>query len=189
MATFKLKNGREIEICLVSSFKIASVRQAVRAKFIEEHGEPKPPTYTTKLGGGPGIATWEEEHAYTKDNIADGNEKDQADWREYLRLEKLLGQKIWAKTAEIYLLRGVLEDMPDDDSWIKEQAEDGIEVPKSDRERKIHWVKTELLQDSPEMMSLIAAIQGREQEVEQAATVAAGMFQRPMGRPGRDKAE
>jgi len=178
MTTFKLKCGREIEICLVSSFKIAKARQAVRAQFIEEHGEPKPPTYTAKMGGGPGVVTWEEEHAYTKDNIASGNAEDQAAWREYERLEKLLGQKTWAKTAEIYLLRGVLEDPPEDDSWIKEQVEDGIEVPESHRERRIHWIKTELLMDSVEMLSLINAIQGHEQEVERAATIAAGMFQR-----------
>jgi len=173
---------------LVSSFKIARVRQAVRAEFIEKHGEPKPPTYTAKMGGGPGIVTWEEEHTYTRDNIADGSEKDRLAWREYEQQEQMLGQKTWAKTAEVYLLRGVLEDLPDDDGWIEEQVEDGIEVPESPRERKIHWIKTELLMDSAEMLSLINAIQGREQEVERAATVAAEMFQRKMGQSGRDKA-
>jgi len=181
MTTFPLKRGREIGICLVSSFRIAKVRQAVRAEFIEEHGEFKPPTYTAELGGGPGIVKWEEEHEYTKDNIIEGSEEDQAAWKNHERLEKMLSAKIWAKTAEVYLLRGVLEDLPENDEWIEEQIEDGLQVPESPRERKIHWIKTELLTDSSEMLDLIAAIQGRELEVERAATVAAGMFQRQMG--------
>ena len=90
----------------------------------------------------------------------------------------MLAQKTWAKTAEVYLYRGVAEGLPDDDGWIGEQEEDGLEVPESPRDRKIHWIKTELLMDPSELVSLITVIQGRGQEVERAATVAAGMFRR-----------
>ena len=181
MTTFMLKRGREIEIRLVSAFKIAKIRQAVKRQFIEEHGELKPPTYVATMGGGLGIVTWEEKHEYTKDNISEGTPEDKAAWKEYVRLQLMLSQKTWAKTAEVYLYRGVVEYLPEDDSWIREQEEDGIEVPESLREQRIHWIKTELLIDATELVALITVIQGRGQEVERAASFAAGMFRREVG--------
>jgi hypothetical protein len=187
MTAFKLKRGKEIEISLVSSFKMAKVRDGVRKKFIEEHGEIEPPSYAITLGGG-GYGEWTETRQHTADTIGDGTREEKAAWKKYCELRDELNAELWRRTAETYLFRGVVGDPPDD-GWEREQEEDGIEVPDEPRARKLHWIETELLTDNQELFVLIGAIQGKISEVEEAAQVAAAMFQRQVGEQGRDTAE
>lgn len=181
MATFKLKRGQEIEIRFISVFKIVELSDVVRKEYYKKHGEKSPPTYTVTCGGGPVASTWEEIHEYDESSISQAGAEDLVAWQEYQEWKQGLERARWERSIALYLTRGVLAEPPTDNGWIEEQQEDGLTIPSDPRQRKVHWIKTELLTDNDELYALINAIQGQAAEVERAAQLAADMFRDSVG--------
>jgi len=120
---------------------------------------PAQPTYTETLAGG----------AKQEVKISDAEalvwqEKDPETWKEHAEkwatfeqerdaAQSLLNERIWKAVMK----RAIVVDLPKDDDWIAEQAELGITVPENPRERRIHYIRTEVvggLKDSIKMTAI-----------------------------------
>ena len=86
------------------------------------------------------------------------------------------------RNAGFWLMFG--KDMPEDDKWLKEQAVIGIdtsEVSGDPQERFVYWLETEFVSTEAEYLELVAIVEGRDREMQEARLVARSIFQHPLG--------
>lgn len=142
----------------VSPFRLASVAQSERARYIrDELGgiEPKPPTYTAHYGGGKlptgkELPTWTEDHEYTPEHIAQLKEEYErimeqpmtqsaatrlselrgvlSSWDDCLGKLRALNMAVRKKRWEVGLWHVFGENLPGNDDWVKELEADGIDT-------------------------------------------------------------
>jgi hypothetical protein len=142
----------------ISPFRLASVAQAERARYIRDElggEEPKAPTYTTQVGGGKlpsgqELPSWQETHEYTAEHIAQlAEEHDRlanqpmtataslrltelrqvlAAWGEYQEMLRGLNAAVRIKRWKVGLWHVFGENLPDNDDWVKELEADDIDT-------------------------------------------------------------
>ena len=105
-------------------------------------------------------------------------------WDEYVETVSKLGRAMQYKkrNAGFWLMFG--KDMPEDDKWLKEQAVIGIdtsEVSGDPQERFVYWLETEFVSTEAEYLELVAIVEGRDREMQEARLVARSIFQHPLG--------
>lgn len=125
---------------------------------------PPLPAYTEHLAGG---GTQEVE--ITEEMAAAWQKNDPETWaehaerwaafqEEYNDAHKQLNDRIWMAIMQ----RAILIDLPDDDTWITEQAELGLTVPDDPRQRRIHYIRTEVIGGMPDIWKITAMANGAD---------------------------
>jgi len=183
MTIITTQNGTELELRPVSEFLITAVRQRAIAEFEKKHGGlPAKPTYTIVCGGGL-FDTWEETHVHTAETIERGTDEEKALWKVYAKQQTELNGAIWSDTSHVYLLEGVPD--PPDNSWKAKQEKYNVDIPDNQDERKLHWIKTEVIVSQNELSWLAYLIQGQSSFTEAGRQLAADTFRRAMEFAGR----
>lgn len=179
MTTITTQNGTELELCAVSSYYIAGVRNKAISDFEQDRGKLlAPPTYDIKCGGGP-FGEWIETKAHTTETIEQGTNDEKAAWNAYTAQQKEQTNFIYRRTARVYLLRGITTEVPDN-GWRERQERDEIEIPTDLDDLKMHWIETETVMTAFELGMIVNTIQSQNQLTEVGRRLATDMFQRAM---------
>lgn len=188
MTIITTQNGTELELCAVSELYITSIRTQAKADFIKDHGELLPvPTYTVTCGGGE-FGTWDEEHKHDEKTIEDANEREKHEWKLYTDQRRELNGLVWMRTANAYLVRGVVNEPPDD-GWRERQEKDRLEIPTDPDEIKRHWIETECATSHFELGMIVRTIQTQSNHLEVMRQLAVDTFRYQMEQAGRPDAE
>lgn len=156
---FVTNNGVKVPYQAVSTQKVNIARQRIEEQFKAEGKFPTLPTYEVTMVGGA-----VEKFPLTKDNlVVEGNpvetERRQKAWAAYqLQIDILTSAQGMAAT-ELMIKRGILLKLPEDDSWIKDQIEDGLNPPLDDLGKlRYHYLMTEILVTPQDIASIVAKI-------------------------------
>jgi hypothetical protein len=179
--TFQLKRGGELRIRPVSNFLIAKISRAARSRYAEEHGEKERPRYEVETAGGD-----IERYDHDEESIKEYPDQ-QAEWDEWLVYKNGADAASFVAMSEVYIVDGVLDDPPDD-GWQERHKRRGLEIPDDPDKLKRHWLETEVLTSNQELWALVIAIQNAARDVEEAAGIAADMFQHSVGGTGGEEA-
>ena len=134
--------------------------------FLEElrkaYTPPPRPTYTEHTAGG-GVneieITDREAEAWAEHDPATWAEhKDK--WAEYIKARDANQEQINDAIWKAVMLRALVVDLPEDDEWIQDQEELGIKVPRNKKERRIHYIRTEVIGGMRDVLRLTAIAQG-----------------------------
>jgi hypothetical protein len=154
---------------------------------------PDQPTYTEHLAGGATqdvVISDADALAWARENPESWAEHAEA-WATFEQerdaAQSLLNERIW----QAVMLRAVQVDLPKSDDWIEEQAELGLTVPEGKRERRIHYIRTEViggLKDSLKMTALANGTDISEEALSLAESSFRGDLARQMLEGLKDKA-
>lgn len=111
---------------------------------------PEAPHYENTLLGGAVEKIYHTETSIT-------TEEEKAAWAEYKLALAAAQEDIFIRKTRAVIRRCIVVDMPDDDGWIRSQAEDGITVPEDPEERRIHYVKTEVFGNANDVLFVVQA--------------------------------
>lgn len=155
--------------------------------FLEEvrkaYPLPARPTYTEHLAGD---ATNEVEISdaeaevwaeHDPDTWAEHAEK----WADYISRRDAIQEKVNEAIWKAIMLRSLIVELPADDSWIQDQEELGITVPRSAKERRIHYIKTEVVGGMRDIIRLTAIANGANIS-EEALSLAEDSFRNSLAR-------
>lgn len=130
MNQFTTSRGFEITFKPIPQMLIDRVRTL--------HKQPEPPFYEVKTVSGA-----VEKHAHDETTLE--TDADRAAWAEYQKQIADTNEKTNRAFMRLVFLRGVEIEMPQDDTWAREQKLLGIEIPDDPLERKLHWIETEVV--------------------------------------------
>jgi hypothetical protein len=136
----------------------------LRDKVIAGVEWPEVPTYKAETASGV-----IEEHAHNETTLE--TDEDKAAWREYLIATARAQAESNERVAMLLFGRGIdysQVELPRDSSWIAEQEELGVEVPKDPVKCRRHYVETELLASNDELKMLtlrLMAMSGADEEI------------------------
>lgn len=183
---FEFKSGATVTLQRINARMVAHVRSATRRRFVEEHGEPKPPTYAVEVAGGEATETHEHNETTIIDPQFAADDEVQAAWREYKRLSRDLWFELHERTTRAHIWLGVVESPPDDwlECWADEREYWGLDVPNDPRDLKFEWV-FDLSTGWDELLLLTLAIQRLPDPVEEAAQAALELFRPSVEDAGR----
>lgn len=149
-------SGLEVPIKPISPTKLMKAEIGVEKTF-KDRGEPiDTPTYDVETAGG-GKETFDlDEDSILIPDDEEETTKRQADWDAHQDALKRLKKEQYDVTRTI-VLKAIDLQLPEDETWIKEQKELYIEVPDKPHERWYHWLETEILHPT-DIINLIAQI-------------------------------
>ncbi len=132
-------------------------------KIREAHGGPAVPTYTEQVAGGEQEVELDAKMmAAAKEHNTEWYNEHREAWEAYQELgaasETVLNQKL----LDAISLKAVRVDMPKDDEWIEEQEFLGLDVPTSPAAQRAHFVQTEVMGGSDDMLRILAIASGAE---------------------------
>jgi len=160
---FTTVQGVEIPIRPVSPTLVAKIAPTV----LREFGVEGPPTYTVEIVGG---GTQEFPHDETTLDVPgdpDATAENRAEWDEYVDTVDAANREANKRFLRLLYLKGVDIELPEDETWIEDQEFLGFEVPEDPRDRKIHYIQTELLTTIHDSNRLIAELMGLNQIAEE----------------------
>ena len=146
-------------------------------KVQASHPMPDAPTYTETLAGG-----GRQEVEITESDAAAWQKSDPDTWAEHA--EKWAAyQALVAKRADLVndliwkaiLRKGIKVEMPADDEWIEDQRELGIDVPDNPKERRAHYIWTECIGGTRDIIRITALANGADL-TEEALQIAEDSF-------------
>ena len=111
---------------------------------------PKPPFYEIDVLGGE-----KEKVEHTIDSLRTDEDRDA--WAEYLSEHNIARVELLRQKARAVVQKCVQVDFPEDDTWITDQEELGIEVPTDPRARKVHFIKTECIGSETDIFAVVDA--------------------------------
>lgn len=127
------------------------------------HERPEVPTYTENLAGGEHeVELTEQEMDAAKEHNPAWYEEHREAWEAYQELWAASEAALNERLLDAIALKGVKFDMPEDDTWIEEQAFLGVNVPEGVIERRIHYFKTEILGGTKEIIRIMALASGAD---------------------------
>ncbi len=157
--------GTEVKIRSIPPYLVAEVERAQQKKAAELYPAPPKPTYeVTDAGGGVQIFEHDEKSAST--------DEERAALVAYQTAILSRANYAAAQVSEFMFARGLVVDMPPDDSWVAEQEAWGVVVPSGPKERRDHYIKTEVLagkEDIEEILLAIMAATGVDAEAVETA--------------------
>lgn len=130
MKTFTTSRGFEITFQPIPQMLIDRVRTS--------HKLPEPPYYEIKT-----LTGAIEKHAHDETTLE--TDADRAAWADYQRQLAETNEHINRSFMRLVFLRGIEIEMPQDDTWVREQKLLGITIPDDPLERKLHWIETEVI--------------------------------------------
>jgi hypothetical protein len=171
--------GRVITLLPVAYYKLPKIVQKIRADYLAR-GEPVDvPTYEVAVGPDKSeFQTHEHVHELNEDgSIKESTletDEDRQAWEDYEDATRRMNGEANVATLRFVLRHGVEADMAEDAGWEEEQEFDGIEVPEDPREKKIHFILTELLPNPAEQRwvssrIMMKSVAGIDRELESAA--------------------
>ena len=147
------------------------------------HPDPKRPTYTEHLAGNAEnvVEITDREAAAWAKHDPDTWAEHAEEWAEFERKrdanQELVNDRVW----QAVMLRSVVVDLPDDDAWVKDQEELGIIIPRSAKERRIHYIRTEVVGGMRDVLRLTAIANGGDLS-EEALSLAEASFRHSLAR-------
>jgi hypothetical protein len=144
---------------------------------------PDAPTYTEKLAGG---ATQDVEITDADALAWARNDPDTwaphaERWATYIQerdaAQGLLNDRIWLAVMR----RAIVVEMPKDDAWVAEQEELGLTVPASPQERRLHYIRTEVIGGMADIWKITAIANGADLS-EEALQLAEASFRHSLAR-------
>lgn len=165
--TYTTPTGITVGLTAIPQLQVEMVRSNAVAAWQEKHGKlPDKPTYTITTADGA-----EETHEHDETTIAEDPEAKIA-WDNWQLQHDLCDTEVNGKVMDFFLLRGIKADLPANDEWIKQQAYFGLTVPEDPVERRLHYIRTEVLSgpaDIGDIMTKIMELSGTPQEVVERA--------------------
>lgn len=141
--TFCSARGIQLVLRPVSQFKLDSLRASAE--------EIPVPTYLMDVLG--------EKRPHPMDEEIARNQGRLDEWNEYLKAKGALEREKAKRITDLILYDGVDVDVPDMDSeWQKTSDRFGILVPTDPIERKLHYIKTEVLVGQEDIVNLVSQI-------------------------------
>lgn len=154
-------------------------------KIRQAHPEPAAPTYTEHLAGGevqevpltPATArAWQERDP-------DGWAPHAGAWAAYEAAmdarTKALNDVLWRAV----MAKAVVVEMPAGDAWVREQESFGLTVPTGAAERKAHYIWTEVIGGTKDILRIMALAAGANLTEEQVSEAEASFWD-TLQRPG-----
>ncbi len=154
---FVTKDGNRIPLRRVAPLLMEKVRQSVKL--------PTPPTYEVETVGG-------DIEIHIHDETTLESDEDRAAWAAYQTAQAQANNDLMEKILRLLFAKATGDVVPAGDEWIKEQTYLGVEVPDDPLGRKIHYIQTELLTHTGDIMSFMSAavaLTGLDEEVVEAA--------------------
>lgn len=179
--SYTTKSGYTIRFRTIAPSLIAKVQQSI--------DEAKKPTYVEERVGGknedgtPLMIAVNVEH---DESTLETEEEKQA-WADYLRKRDEVDKLRKERIMQLFYLRGIDVDLPNNDEWLEDQRYLGVkDLPDGSDTRgtKLHFLDTEVLASPEDIMEVITAIitlSGVEQE---AIEEARAMFRRTISGQG-----
>jgi len=144
---------------------------------------PAQPTYTEHLAGGV-----EQEVVISDEDARIWRERDPESWAEHAEkwaqfeqerdeAQSLLNDRLWQAVVR----KAVDVDLPDDDSWIEDQKALGLTVPQKPNERRIHYIRTEVVGGMRDVLKMTAIANGSDLS-EEALSFAEASFRDSLAR-------
>ena len=138
---------------------------------------PAQPTYTETLAGGA-----KQEVKISDAEALAWQQQDPETWKEHAEkwaafeqerdaAQSLLNDRLWLAVMQ----RAVQVDLPKSDDWIKDQAELGLTVPDGKRERRVHYIRTEVIGGMKDVLRMTAIANGADLS-EEALSLAESSF-------------
>ena len=155
MKTYTTERGIEIRVTPIPLL-LEKVRDA--------HDRPEPPTYAEKTASGAErqVAMVEEDMKAAKAHNPDWYAQHAEVWEAYEVEAEKSETALNEKLLNTVCLKAVQVEMPKDDDWIEEQLFLGIQVPEGKTQRRVHYVKTEVIGGSRDIIRLMALAAGAE---------------------------
>ena len=168
----KYTTERGIEISIIP---IPLLLDRVKQRHYERMEEELPaPTYaeTTASGKEHRVKMVEADMAAAKEHNPDWYAEHAEAWEAYQAESAAWAAKLNDLLMDTIALKAVRVDMPPDDTWAEEQSYLGLDVPDGPLERRIHYVKTEVIGGQNDVIRIMLMASGTEvtEEVLAAAT-------------------
>jgi len=142
---------------------------------------PEPPTYEVV-----NVAGDTEVHLHDETTLE--TDEDKAKWAAYLKARDEAEVRLRENMTRTILAKGLIVEMPKDDEWVKDQEWCGVNVPTEPRERRLHYILTEVIGRPDDLSDIMIGI-GRISGVnEEALATAEDSFRSAMGRGERSAA-
>lgn len=112
--------------------------QTLLDKLNAQYQPPEPPFYEVKTATGA-----IEQHAHDVTTL--DTDADKAAWADYQKRKGEAESERNKALTRLVLLRGICVEIPEGETWVKEQEYLGIRIPEEPIERKLHYIETEVL--------------------------------------------
>lgn len=142
-------------------------------KLQSQHPQPQPPTYTVKTATG-------NVEVHPHDETTLETDADRQAWQEYLQQAAAAKRKLDLALMRLIMLRGIkvlTEPAPD---WAEEQEFIGIEVPTDPRQRRMHWLETEVFANQTDYMAIVTGVMEASGVPEEVIQDAEATFRGPV---------
>lgn len=167
--TYTTSLGTEVKIRSIPPYLVAEVERAQQKKAAELYPAPPKPTYTvTDAGGG--------EQIFEHDEKSVSTDEERAALVAYQTAMLNRANYAAAQVSEFMFARGLVVDMPLDDSWVAEQEAWGVVVPTDPKARRDHYIKTEVLAGKEDIQEILLAIMTATGVDQEAVDIARATF-------------
>ena len=171
-------SGKEIPIKPLSPTKLMKAELGVENAFKKRDEPIDPPTYTVEVAGG-GIEEHVLDETSIESGVAEETEVRQDAWDAHVKALTAMKAEQFRITRKI-VLDSIDLPLPKDDSWVKEQQDNYIDVPEDPYDRWVHWIETEVLlpQDIIEIIAEILELSATGLLPEEDVQAAKKLFRR-----------
>lgn len=108
---------------------------------------PKPPTYEVEVLGGA-----KETIYHTDKSVSTDEEK--AAWAAFEAKRDAANIEYFTRRSKAVIRRCVVVDLPADDTWVKLQEQDGIDIPTDPEMRRQHYIETEVIGNHTDVFAI-----------------------------------
>ena len=147
--------------------------------FLDElqrnYPDPPEPTYTETQAGGATreIALTEADMALAQVENPEWYEQYRGIWESYQKTANERSAKVNDAVWRAICLRAIRLDLPADNEWVEDQESLGMTVPTIPRDRKVHYIRTEVVGGPRDMIRITALAAGVNIDEEAMAGVEA----------------
>lgn len=130
----------------------------------DAHQHPDPPTYTetTASGAERQVPMVAEDMDAAKEHNPDWYAEHAEVWEAYEVEREKSDAALNVKLLDTIALKAVKVDMPQDETWAEEQEFLGLTVPTSPLARRVHYVKTEVIGGTRDVVRIMALAAGAQ---------------------------
>lgn len=128
------------------------------------HPMPKRPTYTETLAGGgtQDVEIGDSDATAWAASDPDGWAEHATKWEAYQVAVAERADKVNDAIWKAILRKSITVEMPEDDEWIEDQRDLGIEVPDDPKELKAHYIWTECIGGTRDIIRITALANGAD---------------------------
>jgi len=129
--------GKTIVVKPVAYYKMQQLRAAIEEAYRADGKPIDPPTYEVPIGGS------DETQTFTHDESTIESDEDRAAWDTYLATLDEMEREARDRVVRFALRVGV--EAEEESGWEEDQEHEGIKIPDDPRDRKLHYIMTEVL--------------------------------------------